>query len=58
MSRNGKHQQINKSPKMAAKTKHKSVRKDFLHVAPAEGRWHGVVEAEKREVCEGVVGYW
>ena len=47
-----------KSPKMAAKTKHKSVRKDFLHVAPAEGRWHGVVEAEKREVCEGVVGYW
>ena len=46
------------SPKMAAKTKHKSVRKVFLHVAPAEGRWHGVVEAEKREVCEGVVGYW
>ena len=43
---------------MAAKTKHKSVRKVFPHVAPAEGRWHDVAEAEKREVCEGVVGYW
>ena len=57
MSKKGKHQEIN-HPKWQQRQKHKSVRKVFLHVAPAEGRWHGVVEAEKREVCEGVVGYW